>query len=153
MCYNAGCHFYWACPRSCNNEIISRRCMDELIMYCNFYVYKKQKQVSIEISKRNLADVGMVQWMHQLTKYTNKVCYTLHNIATLFNNHLYISSSKFSADWRATATYVGYVGCWIMWECYGVFSIPCLCTLLASAFIEPSLHQLDFFLEIFLWRL
>ena len=29
----------------------------------------------------------------------------------------------------------------------------CLCTLSASAFIEPSLHQLDFFLEIFLWRL
>ena len=28
---------------------------------------------------------------------------------TLFNNHPYISSSKFSADWRATATYVGMV--------------------------------------------
>ena len=27
------------------------------------------------------------------------------------------------------------------------------CTLSASAFNEPSLHQLDFFLEIFLWKL
>ena len=30
--------------------------------------------------------------------------------------------------------------------------IPCLCSLSASAFIEPSLHQLDVPLEIFLWR-
>ena len=40
-----------------------------------------------------------------------------------------------------------------MWPCYGVCSIPCLCTLSASAFIDSSLYQLDFFLEIFLWRL
>ena len=31
--------------------------------------------------------------------------------------------------------------------------IPCLYTLSASAFIDSSLHQLDFLLEIFLWRL
>ena len=30
-------------------------------------------------------------------------------LATLFNNHPYISSSKFSANWHATATYVGMV--------------------------------------------
>ena len=30
-------------------------------------------------------------------------------MATLFNNHPYISSSKFSANWRATAAYVGMV--------------------------------------------
>ena len=30
-------------------------------------------------------------------------------MATLLNNHLYISSSKFSANWCATATYVGMV--------------------------------------------
>ena len=35
--------------------------------------------------------------------------YALHNMATLFKNHPYISSSKFSANWRATATYVGMV--------------------------------------------
>ena len=29
--------------------------------------------------------------------------------ATLFNNHPHISNSKFSADWRATTTYVGMV--------------------------------------------
>ena len=31
--------------------------------------------------------------------------------------------------------------------------LACLCTLSASAFIEPSLHHLDIFLEIFLWKL
>ena len=30
-------------------------------------------------------------------------------MATLLNNHLYISSSKFSANWCATANYVGMV--------------------------------------------
>ena len=34
-------------------------------------------------------------------------CYALHIIATSFNNHPYISSGKFSANWRDTATYVG----------------------------------------------
>ena len=38
-------------------------------------------------------------------------------------------------------------------ECISLCDIPCLCTLSASAIIEPSLHQLDFFLEMFLWRL
>ena len=32
--------------------------------------------------------------------------YALHKHATLFNNHPYISNSKFSANWCATATYV-----------------------------------------------
>ena len=43
-----------------------------------------------------------------------------------------------------------------MWPCYGVHITvwhSCLCTLSASAFIDSSLHQLEFFLEIFLWRL
>ena len=38
-------------------------------------------------------------------------------------------------------------------KCISLCGIPCLCTLSASAFIDSSLHQLDFFLEIFLWRL
>ena len=76
------------------------------------------------------------------------ICYTLHNMATLLNNQPYISSGKCSADWRATSTYIVMVFL-IIWPCYGVCSIPCLCTLSASSFIEPSLHQLDFFLEIF----
>ena len=46
-------------------------------------------------------------------------------------------------------------GCWIMWECMciSLCGTPCLCTLSASAFIELSLYQLDFFLETFLWQL
>ena len=35
--------------------------------------------------------------------------YTLHSTTTLFNNHPYISSCKFSANWHATTTYVGMV--------------------------------------------
>ena len=47
--------------------------------------------------------------MHWLTKYTNKECYTLHNMATLFNNHPYISSSGTLVGTKFTATYVGMV--------------------------------------------
>ena len=41
--------------------------------------------------------------MHWLTKYTNKECYTFHNMATLFNNHPYISSSGTPVGTRFTA--------------------------------------------------
>ena len=34
-------------------------------------------------------------------------------------------------------------------ECISLCDIPFLCTLSASAVIEPSLHRLDFFLEMF----
>ena len=34
-------------------------------------------------------------------------------------------------------------------ECISLCGISCLCALSASAFIDSSLHQLDFFLEIF----
>ena len=52
---------------------------------------------------------------------------------------------------KFTATYVGMVV-----ECYGVHITVCIallvCTLSASAFIEPSQYQLyRFLLEIFLW--
>ena len=46
--------------------------------------------------------------MHWVTKYTNRKCHAdsdmhfMDTMATLFNNHLYISSSKFSANWCAT---------------------------------------------------
>ena len=70
--------------------------------------------------KRNLADVAMCQCMNVLADKVHKqevyctrtvICSThaLHNMTTLFNNHPYISSSKFSANWRATANYVGMV--------------------------------------------
>ena len=64
-------------------------------------------------------------WMQWLTKYKNKKCYAhsdMHSMATLFNNHLYISSGKFSANWRATATYVGMV-----FECGRVMECISLC--------------------------
>ena len=37
--------------------------------------------------------------------------HALHNMATLFNNQPYtcVITGKFSADWHATATYVGMV--------------------------------------------
>ena len=42
----------------------------------------------------------------------------------------------------------------MLWSTYHcVHGTSCFCTLSTSASIEPSLHQLDFFLEIFLWRL
>ena len=58
--------------------------------------------------------------MHECTSWLTKqevhahiAYYALHNMATLFNNHMrvhpYISNSKFSANWRATVTYVGMV--------------------------------------------
>ena len=37
--------------------------------------------------------------------------------------------------------------------CVALLDLVCMSTLSASAFIEPSLHQLDFFFEIILWRL
>ena len=59
----------------------------------NNTVYK----VSIKrFLKRNLANVGMNQWMHRLTEQQTRNStqwYALHNMATLFNNHPYISSS------------------------------------------------------------
>ena len=60
--------------------------------------------------------------------------------------HQYISSRKISANWRATATYVGN-----MWLCYGVHITVCIALLVCvhcqsvHSCIEPSLHQLDFF--------
>ena len=52
---------------------------------------------------------------------------------------------------KFTATYVGMVVelCGHVMECISLCGIPCLCTLSTSAFIEPSLHELDFFLKSF----
>ena len=87
------------------------------------------KQVSIKIFlKRNLAHVGMAQCMNALADRVQKQVpctqwYALHNMDTLVNNHPYISSSEFSANWCASATYVGR---WIMWPCYGVYITVCM---------------------------
>ena len=68
------------------------------------------------------------------------VIYVLH-MATLFNNHPHISSRKFSANWRAMATYVEMVVEYCGHACYGVHITVCMallvyCTLSASAFMH-----------------
>ena len=64
------------------------------------------------------------------------------SLATLFNNNLYIhvSSSKLSANWHATATYV-HVGmivvlCGHVMESLSLCGTSCLCTLSASVLIH-----------------
>ena len=61
--------------------------------------------------------VGMAQWTHWLTKYTNKeLCHTVvctpYTMATLYSTSIPIFKYvavliKFIANCRATATYVG----------------------------------------------
>ena len=53
----------------------------------------------------------------------------------------YISSRKISANWRATATYVGMVFEYVamLWSAYHcVHSTSCLCTLSVSAFVHRA---------------
>ena len=77
-------------------------------------------------------DVSMHARIHWLTKYINK-------------SHCYLCRDS----------------CWIMWPCYGVHITVCMallvCVLCQPVYscIETSLlvDRLDFFLEIFLWRL
>ena len=83
--------------------------------------------------------------------------YAFHNMATLFKNHphIHVSNSGMPVSTKFTATYVGMVVEYVamLWSAYHcVHGTSCLCTLSASEFIKPSLHLLDFFLEIFLWR-
>ena len=73
------------------------------------YYQKENKQVSIKrFQKRNLADVGISQCMNALADKVHKqeVPCTQCNIATLFNNHPYISSSDTPVGTKFTATYV-----------------------------------------------
>ena len=85
----------------------------EVHMYSN--QQRTETSLHKKISKINLADVGISQWMHWLSKYTNKMCHThsdMYSIiimATLFNNHPYMSSSGMPVDTKFTATYVGMV--------------------------------------------
>ena len=78
--------------------------------------------------------------------------YALHTMpASLFNNHPYISSSKFSPTGMPLLLMQGWllnnVAC-MVWSAYHcVHGTSCLCALSASAFIYII------FLEIFLWRL
>ena len=89
--------------------------------------------------------------------------YALHNMATSFMNNqpghiiqqLFLQSIAYGQ--LALKIYCSYLcivginGCWIMWpcgvhnHCVTVTFIVCVYTLSASAFTEPSLHQLYFF--------
>ena len=55
--------------------------------------------------------------------------HALHNMATLFNNHPYLNSSKFSADMHVTANYLGMVA-------VAVFNMECISQLR----IIPGVH-------------
>ena len=69
----------------------------------DFYQKRTETNLHKKISKKKSTpcrDGSMHECMHWLTKYKNKTCHahsTMHsiNMATLFNNHPYISSSKF----------------------------------------------------------
>ena len=68
-------------------------------------------------------------------------------MATLFNNHPYISSSGSQVDTKFTAIMWGWLlnNVAMIWSAYHcVHGTSCLCTDM-SAFIEPFIHQLDFF--------
>ena len=146
----------WACRRPRNNE---SRCVGGLLIYYNFYAYQKRTETSIhkriykkksswcrDESVNALGDKAHKQGM----PHSDLTC-TPYNMATLFNNHPYISSSGTPVGTKFTAA--TYVGIWllnnvaVLWNAYHITVWHC--ALSASAFIEPDiLHQLDF-----LWRL
>ena len=100
---------------------------------CRDYTFKHTQARPIMVSiadnactrlNKNLADAGMVCTLADNVHKQEVPCtqwYALHNLATLFNNHPYISSSKFSTNATGTPlfTYVGMVRCCrIMWPWY-----------------------------------
>ena len=75
--------------------------------------------------------------------------YARHTMATLFINHPYISSSGTPVDTKFYYCYLCRDALWFMnnvamvWSAYQyhcVHGTSCLCTLSASAFIEPALY-------------
>ena len=113
----------------------------------DFYQKRTETSLHKKFLKRNLAIVGMAQCMNALADkvYQQEVpCtqwYAVHTMATLFNNHPYISSSKFSANWRATATYVGIVVelCGHVMECISL----CAWHFLFFYYVSQCIHALN----------
>ena len=65
-------NYNWGCVGRSNYTTMLLQCM----YTCSTAIKKEQKHVFIKrFLKRNLTDVGMAQWMHWLTKYTNKKCH------------------------------------------------------------------------------
>ena len=97
-----------------------------LILSNIIYIYIKR------FLNKSLADVGMSQYMNALVDKVHKQ-----------TPHCYLCRD----------------GCWIMLLCYRVHITVCMallgCVLCqpVHSCIETSLHQLDFFLEIFSWKL
>ena len=85
--------------------------------------------------------------MHECTGWQStqrSAMHTVHNMAVLFDNHPYINNSKFSANWHATATYVGMVQCWIMWPCSGrVYHCMYVCMALPVCLLHQPVHSLS----------
>ena len=103
---------------------------------------KEHKQVSIKKTSKKKSSwcIGMAQCMNALADkvHTNKKCHAhsdmhaLHIMATLFNNHPYISSSGTPVGTNFTATYVEMVVeyCGHDMSAYqGVHGTFCLCIL------------------------
>ena len=104
-------------------------------------------------SKRNQADVGMTQWMHLADKVhrqevPHSTWYTCTPSITwpciLYSTTIPSCGTPVGTKFQCYLCRDGHVI-----ECISLCGTSCLCTLSASAFIEPSLHQLNIFLENF----
>ena len=157
--------FYWFR----NEDVFAPVFITSFMSACCFYNKSKQfsnhygisfhNYIHTKISKSNLADVGTSQCMHWLTKYINKRCHAhsdMHSITLPHYStpmHPYISSSKFSANWCATATYAwsacvssGTSLCaWHITVCMALLVLIMYFFQPVHSCIEPSLHQLNFF--------
>ena len=81
-------------------------CSTMLLQY-NFFNTEQSEKVFIKrFLKRNLPDVGMAQWMHWLTKYTNKKCHAHSDGHIIHQLAISISSSGMPIGTKFTATYV-----------------------------------------------
>ena len=123
----------------CIWRIINCKCECGMVnkLLTDFY-WKEQKQASI---KRFLKEIYPIIGMGQCMN-------ALHNMATLFNTHPYITSSGTPVGTKFTATYnVCRDGCWIMWPCYGVHITVCMACLVCvlcqpvHSCIDPSIHH------------
>ena len=156
--YRSRRHFNWACVRP-RNDAITEGAWAGIIICWN----KSMKR----FLKRNLADVGMAQWMRWLTNHTNKKCHAHSDMHSIPWAHYSTTGQVIQGvllDQTGGDEVLTHFETWTLFFCGGTWllnNVPmpmvwsayhcvhgtsCLCALpSASAFIEPSLHQLDFF--------
>ena len=80
------------------------------LSYCKFttYLFKKDFKKKSSWCMQDSSMNALANKVHkQEVPCTQWYWYALHTRTTLFINHPYISSSKLSVNWRATATYEG----------------------------------------------